>query len=105
MRAVEQLTIWAWYSDAPHGGYLFHGNPNPDMPPYHLGGLENLVCGEWLVWEHTRHALEMDLRIEEWNHHPRTMTMKVRPKLITIELRPADAATQSRRKKKEGGAK
>ena len=103
MREAEKLTIWAWYSDAPHGGYLFFGNPNPDMPPYHLGGLENLVCGEWLVWAHTRHTLEMDLRIEEWNHHPRTM--KVRPRLITIELRPADAVTRSRRKRKEGGAK
>ena len=41
--------------------------------------------------------------MNKWNNHPRTM--RVRPKLITIELRPADSATRSRRKKKEGGKK
>lgn len=100
----DKMSVWAWHSDAPHGGYLFHGNPNPGMPPFHIGGLENLICGEWLVWEHTRRALEMDMSIAEWNHHQRTMSMKMRPKLITIELRLADAVTRSRRKRKEGGA-
>lgn len=100
---MDKISVWVWHSDAPHGGYLFHGNPNPGIPQFHLGNLENLLCGEWLVWERTRRALEMDMSIAEWNHHPRTM--KVRPKLITIELRPADAATRSRRKRKEGGAK
>lgn len=99
----ETMSVWVWHSDAPHGGYLFHGNPNSGMPPFHFGSLENLLCGEWLVWEHTRRALEMDIRVIEWNNHPRTM--RVQPKLITIELRPANAATRSRRKRKEGGAK
>lgn len=44
----------------------------------------------------------MDMRVIEWNNHPRTML--VQPKLITIELRPANAATRSRRKRKKGGA-
>ena len=99
---MNKMSVWVWYSDAPHGGYLFQGNPNPGMPPFHLGSLENLLCGGRLVWQHTRRALEMDMRIMEWNHHPRTML--VRPKLITVELRPADAATRSRRKKKEACA-
>lgn len=102
---MNKMSVWVWYSDAPHGGYLFHGNPNLGMPPFHLGNLENLICGERLVWEHTRRTLEMDMRIVEWNHHPRTMKWHVCPKLITIELRPADAVTRSRRKCKEGGAK
>lgn len=100
---MNKISIWVWYSDAPYGGYLFQGNPNPGMPRYHIGRLENLLCGELLVWERTRRILEMDMSIVEWNHHPRTM--RVRPKLITIELRPADAVTRSRRKRKEGGAK
>ena len=100
----DKISVWSWHSDAPHGGYLFHGNPNSGMPPFHLGRLENLLYGERLVWEHTRRALEMDMSIVEWNHHPRTTNRKVSPRLITIELRPADAVTRSRRKRKEGGA-
>lgn len=100
---MQKMSVWAWHCDAPQCGYLFHGNPNCEMPSYHFGSLENLICGEWLVWERTRKALEMDTRILEWNEW--FPGYRVKPKLITIEMRPADSATRSRRKKKEGGAK
>ena len=100
---MYKMSVWAWYCDAPHGGYLFHGNPNVGTPPFHLGGIENIVCGEQLVWEHRRGTLEMNISVLSWNEQfPK---FRVKPKLITIEMRPADPATRSRRKKKEGGAK
>ena len=55
------------------------------------------------MWEHTRTALKMDARIVEWNEW--FPGHRVKPRLITLEIRPADPATRSRRKKKEGGAK
>ena len=98
-----KMTVWVWHCDAPQGGYLFHGNPNRELPSFHFGGIENILCGEHLIWEHTRKSLEMDSRILEWNE--RFPGHRVKPKLITIDMLPADPSTRSRRKKKEGGAK
>lgn len=98
-----KMSVWAWHCDAPHGGYLFHGNPNPGLPPFHLGGIEDILCGRHLVREYTRKVLEMDVRILEWNK--RFPHLRVRPKLVTIEMRPADPTTRSRSEKQEGGAK
>lgn len=98
-----KMSVWAWHCDAPQGGYLFRGNPNRGLPPFHFGSIENILGGEHLLWEHTRKALEMDVRILEWN--ARFPEHRVKPRLITIEMRPADSATRSRRKAKEGGAK
>lgn len=100
---ICKMSVWAWHCDAPQGGYLFHGNPNRGIPSFHFGGIENILCGEHLIWEHTRKALEMDVRILEWNE--RFSGLRVKPKIITVEMLPADPATRSRRKKKEGDAK
>ena len=97
-----KMSVWAWHCDSPQGGYLFYSNPNRGLPPFHFGGIENIMCGEHLIWEYTRKVLEMDARILEWNEcFP---GYRVKPKLITIEMRPADPATRSRRKKKEGAS-
>ena len=64
---ILKMSVFAWYCDKPHGGYLFHGNPNRGLPSFHLGGIDNILCGEHLVWEYTRKELKMDLRIVEWN--------------------------------------
>ncbi len=97
---MAKFAVWTWYSDAPQGGFLFSGNPNREMPPFHLGGVEELLRGGRLVWEFTRSMLKMDVRVLEWNE--RFPEMRVKPKLIVIEMRLADAATRSRRKKMEG---
>ena len=81
----EKMSIWVWYSDAPHGGYLFEGNPNRGAPPFHLGGIENLLCGELLVWEYTRKGLEMDTDVAWWNRD--CPKFKVYPKCVTVEIR------------------
>ena len=83
---MNKMSIWVWYSDAPHGGFLFEGNPNRGMPPFHIGGIENLLCGELLVWERTRKALEMDTDILWWNE--RFQSIRVKPKSIMVEMRP-----------------
>lgn len=100
---MNKRSVWAWYCDAPQGGYLFHGNPNRGLPQFHLGDIGNILCGEHLVWEYTRKMLEMDTHVLEWNKW--FPGHRVKPKLITLEIRPADSATQSRRKKKEEGDK
>lgn len=98
-----KMSVWVWHCNAPQGGYLFYGNPNVGLPPFHLGGIENMVYGEQLVWEHRRGTLEMNISVLNWNEQ--CPKFRVKPKLITVEMRPADPATRSRRKKKEGGAK
>lgn len=100
---ICKMSVWAWYCDKPQGGYLFHGNPNYGLPPFHLGGIGSILRGERLVWEHNRKTLEMDARILEWNEW--FPNYRVKPKLITIEMRHADPATRSRRRHKEGGMK
>ena len=92
-----KMSVWAWHCDAPLGGWLFHGNPNHGMPPFHFGTIENVLHGEHLIWERTRTALEMDICIKEWNE--RFPGHRVKPKLITIEMHPANPATRSRCKK------
>ena len=85
---MMKRSIWALYCDKPHGGYLFHGNPNPPdrVPQFHLGSVENLICGESLVCAKNRKTLEMDMRIIEWNSH--FPMFRVKPKSIMLEIRP-----------------
>ena len=82
----DKMSIWVWYSDAPYSGYLFHGNPNHGVPPYHFGGIENLLFGDRLVWAHTRKVLEMDAGIMWWNE--RFPKQRVKPKSVMVEIRP-----------------
>ena len=93
-------TVWVWYCKSPHGGYLFHGNRNSGMPPFHLGCLDNLIYGERLVWERTRKVLEMNVDVRWWNQQ--VPYYRVEPKLVTIEISPADSTTRSRHKQEEG---
>ncbi len=97
---TQKQSIWVLCSDTPHCCYLFKGNPNsgvPGVPPYHLGGIENLLLGEVLVWEHTRSVLEKYIDIQWWNE--RFPKQRVKPKSIMVEMRP-----YYKRAKKEGGA-
>jgi hypothetical protein len=64
---MVKRSIWVWHCDRPHGGFLFCGNPNPKIPAYHLGDVENLICGEVLVFAETRRELELEFDIAEWN--------------------------------------
>lgn len=81
-------SIWVWYCDQTHGGFLFRGNPNPqeNTPPYHLGGICNLVNGETIVYAGTLAALKMESGITEWNI--RFPQFRVKPKSIMVEIRP-----------------
>lgn len=96
----QKMSVWAWHCDTWYGEFLFHGNPNHGLPPFHLGGIVNISCGENLIWEHTRKELEMNVDVLWWNQ--RFPDHRVKPQLVTIEIRQADSATRSRRKKKEG---
>jgi len=96
----QKMSVWAWRCDVWDGEYLFGGNPNHNLPPFHLGGIINILYGENLIWEPTRKRLEMNADVTWWNHlFP---NYRVNPQLVTIEMRQADSATRSRRKKKEG---
>lgn len=79
-------SLWVWYSDAPHGGYLFRGNPNPGYPPYSMGDIDDLINGRRLVCAETRRALEMEVGVHEWNI--RFPKHKVKPVSIMVEIRP-----------------
>ncbi len=83
---TQKQSIWVLYSDAPHGGYLFHGNPNLELPPYHLGGILNVLYGEKLVWAYSRKMLEMEMGVMLWNE--RVPDFRVKPKSVMVEMRP-----------------
>lgn len=83
---TQKLSIWVLYSDAQHGGYLFYGNTNQNIPPYHLGGIEQMMYGEKLVWTYTRKTLEMDGGVLWWNE--RFSDKRVKPKCVMVEIRP-----------------
>ena len=83
---MNKQSLWVWYSDAPHGGYLFQGNPNREYPSFHLGRIDNIINGERLVCAGTKKVLEMDFRVAEWNH--RFPQFKVKPVSVMVEIRP-----------------
>ena len=83
----DKISVWAWRTDAPHGGFLFHGNPNPPdkTPPYHLNGVLGFLNGERLVWATTRKTLEMDIEVERWNlAFPQ---FRIKPVCIMVDIR------------------
>lgn len=83
---VSKRSLWVWYSDAPHGGYLFEGNPNRVCPPFHLGRIDNIINGERLVCANTRKALEMNFEVAVWdNKFPQ---FKIKPVSVMVEIRP-----------------
>ena len=82
----EKMAIWVWHCDSTHGGFLFIGNPNMGLPQFHLGGILNMLCGERIVWEPTRKALEMNADILFWNE--RFPDHKVKPKQIMVDMKP-----------------
>jgi hypothetical protein len=57
--------------------------------------VENLICGEVLVFAETRSALELEFDVAEWNM--RFPQYRVKPKSVMIEMRPCCI-----RKKNEG---
>lgn len=95
---MMKRSIWVWHCDRPQGGFLFRGNPNPKIPAYHLGNIENLIWGEDLAFAETRRELELEFGVAEWNiHFPQ---FRVKPKSVMVEIRPYCI-----RKKKESEVK
>lgn len=95
-RIKDSVSFWAFFCPSDHGGWLFHGNPNPGHDPYHLGRIENVLEGERLVCGQTRREAEMNMDIVCWNeHHP---WFKVTPRRVILEIR-------TKYEKAEGGAK
>lgn len=94
---MMKRSVWALYCDKPHGGYLFHAGTNPHngVPHFHLGSVENLICGETLVCAENRKTIEMDMRIIEWNS--RFPDFKVKPRSIMLEIRPYYKPVKKRR--------
>ena len=79
---LKYRTVWV-YECQPER-WLFRGNPNTavrkDVPPFHLGGLYELINGHELVYAETRKGLEMEIAVAEWNlFFPQ---FKVKPKCI-----------------------
>ena len=102
---TEKRSMWVWFCEKTHGGYLFRGNPNItsgnarwiDIPPYHIGGIDNIINGETLVCAETKKALEMEAGVMEWNlYFPQ---FSVKPKCVMIEVRP-----YYKRQKNKGGS-
>lgn len=85
---IDKTTILVWHCDKPKGrcGYLFHGNPNKGLPPYHFGGIGNLMFGECIVYGLTRCGLMVCNPMREWNR--KFPQFRVKPRRITIEMRP-----------------
>lgn len=82
----DKITIWVWFCDKPQGGYLFHGNPDGDMPQYHMGDISDLMNAEDLVCSDTRFWLTKCDPMHRWNKQfPQS---RVKPRRITVEMRP-----------------
>ena len=93
----DKRTIWVWHCNSFNGRYLFAGNPNADIPPYHFGDISNVLDGERLVWSYTRSGLK-DIAISLWNK--RFPEYRVKPMKIEIEIGQC-IHTRSTKKKEE----
>lgn len=93
---MMKRSIWVWYCESTHGGFLFRGNPNPKIPAYHLGDVGNLICGEVLVCAETKSALELEFDVAEWNM--RFPQFRVKPKSVMVEMRPYYIRKKNERK-------
>ena len=79
------MTIWVWATKS--GEVLFHGNPNPNMPKYHLGDISDLINLCPLVFEYSRRGLELYRKPVGWNKaQDKYPEFKVYPKKITISM-------------------
>lgn len=79
----DNWTVWAWYCDKPQGGFLFHGNPNPQIPPYHCGGIYHMIR-ERMVYAVTRITLIKCYPMKEWNRiFPKC---RVKPVRVTVTM-------------------
>ena len=83
---MNRMTIWVWATKS--GYFLFHGNPNPDMPKYHLGDISDLIhFFKPLVFEYSKRDLELFKKPVGWNKdHAKYPEFKVYPKKITISM-------------------
>lgn len=79
------MTIWVWATKS--GELLFYGNPNPNMPKYHLGDISDLINLCPLVFEYSRRGLELFKKPVGWNKaQAKYPEFKVYPKKITISI-------------------
>lgn len=82
----ERLALWVLATE--DGSFLFHGNPNQNFPPYHVGGVEAIVRGDPLVYEHTRYGILVDGIGKLWNSGENvSKAHRVRPRRIMLEVR------------------
>lgn len=97
----EKYAIWVLATE--DGSFLFHGNPNPNFPPYHIGGLHEMVNGQALVYEHTKNGILIDGVGKLFNISERVSKRHhVRPRRVMLEVR--DYANTPRTKKQKKGA-
>lgn len=81
----DRFTIWVWATKS--GEVLFFGNPNLNMPIYHLGGISDLIHHYVLVFEYTKRGLELFKKPVGWNKvQAKYPELKVYPKKITITM-------------------
>lgn len=97
----ERMALWVLATD--DGCFLFHGNPNQNFPPYHVGGLHEMANGHALVFEHTRNGILVDGIGKQWNICEMvSKAQHVRPRRIMLEAR--DYGNVPTTKRKKGGA-
>lgn len=82
---MSKRIIWVWESEW-DGLVLFHGNPNPDCPPYHASDVSGWLRGKDIVWGHTKWELENKFDKTAWRR--RFPQYKVKPRKVTIEIKP-----------------
>lgn len=81
---MSKRVIWVLMED--NGCVLFHGNPNPNCPPYHGGEISSLLYGERLVWGYKKWEVEKQFDKKAWKK--RFPLCKIKAKRITIGYEP-----------------
>ena len=60
-----------WVLETVNGDWLFHGNMNRTLPPYHVNSFDAMARGLRPVCEHTRGGIEITGAQTLWNNHVR----------------------------------
>ena len=84
---MNKRIIWVLMEEST-GLVLFHGNPNPECPPYHVGDISNLLYGKLIVWGHTKYEVERQFNSNEWRWSFPKYPYKIKAKKIVIGCEP-----------------
>lgn len=82
---MSKRVIWVLMCEK-DGCVLFHGNLNPDCPPYHLGDISDLLMGNQLVWGHSKWEVEKQFDKKKWRR--KFPIFKIKAKKIVIGYEP-----------------